>query len=268
MYLIYSTAAQAKNAFKVLNNFKFKSDLHFKCYFVKDYQQIVDFKKAPQEPMQKIDEARMEYNLDENFRDQICYREEGKICVNWFDHLNKGIEEHQVIGNKKDTVLKVGFSNKSLYAFACRPDGVYLYFGARLENQLFFPQKNPIDVKFSPCDKYMVTFNGSDAKLRTRENFILWAIDEEIKMKSFKAHLADSLDCFQFTDNSSKLGILLSEEIVYLDVHDLRSQLRADIESIEKDHQLAHPPLREFARLKGTKAREGGGSGESGGGGV
>ena len=120
--------------------------------------------------------------------DQFAVREGNDIMVRWLDHIDKSTEPamiNQYIKNDKAKINKIGFSPKGKYLVVCFNQGTYLYGGKNFDLKGFYSHESPIDFKFSPDERYMITFNGNDVK--SKENFIIWGAEEEVKLKSYKA---------------------------------------------------------------------------------
>lgn len=99
--------------------------------------------------------------------DQFVVREGNDIMVRWLDHIDKSTEPaipNEYIKNDKAKITKVSFSQKGKYLVVCADKGTYLYGGKLYELKGFYPQESPIDFKFSPDEKYMITFNGTEVK--------------------------------------------------------------------------------------------------------
>lgn len=61
-----------------------------------------------------------------------------------------------------------------------------------------------------------MTSNGGSTA--SRENFIVWAVEEQIKMKSYKSHAGQTLECFQFSEDARSLAVVLQHELVVFGV--------------------------------------------------
>lgn len=58
----------------------------------------------------------------------------------------------------------------------CGNQGLYLFAGNQLEFKGFLRHAQAKDAKFSPDQRFVVSFNGNMNK--QRENFVLWAVEE------------------------------------------------------------------------------------------
>lgn len=155
----------------------------------------------------------MAHNMDEQMRGQFLVREERLIHLNWLDHLDKSSNsalttEALAVGQ---AVNRVVFSPLGSYLAVCCVDGVHIYVGGLLRYKCLLRQVNPVDVKFSPDEKWLVSSNGGLSK--NRENFILWALEEEIKIKALRAHANQTLEFFQFSEDGRHLAIIGQNEV-------------------------------------------------------
>jgi len=50
---------------------------------------------------------------------------------------------------------------------------------------------------------------------RSTDNFVIWAVEEQIKIKAYKAYPHQSIDSFQFSEDSSQLAIVNNHEILF-----------------------------------------------------
>jgi hypothetical protein len=162
--------------------------------------------------------------------DQFAVREGNDIMLRWLDHIDKsteGVLSAEYIKNDKLKINKIGFSSRGRYLVVCFDRGTYLYGGKELELKGFYPQESPVDFKFSADERFMVTFNGND--VRSKENFVIWGVEEEIKLKSYKAFLGQTLESFQFNSKSTLFAVASQHEIfIYnLDsIEQFKNQLR------------------------------------------
>lgn len=80
----------------------------------------------------------------------------------------------------------------------------------------------------------MITFNGNDSYVKTQENLILWGVQEEIKLTSFKAHPNQDLLCFQFTKDEKRMAIIGNQEIYIYDSQNVET-LKKSLKQSEED---------------------------------
>ena len=236
LYLTYKSKEEAKNAFRKLNNFKFDKTHTLQCFSINEVRDFIDEeakekekKEEEKEPVFASTEEKVRYNLDPNMRDQFLVREANLLYLNWMDHLDKSANSalDRDFLNPGLTINRAVFSPLGGYLALCCPEGVHLYFGATLKYKGFLEHPSATDAKFSPDERYLVSSNNSLSK--SRENFILWGLEEQVKLKAYKAHSGQSLESFQFSKND-QLAIIQQHEVVLLgasSVEELKRQIKA-----------------------------------------
>ena len=50
----------------------------------------------------------------------------------------------------------------------CNDEGFYLYAGKEMKQKGFYAQKGVIDVKFSPDERYAVSYNGDETNAKSK----------------------------------------------------------------------------------------------------
>ena len=98
---------------------------------------------------------------------------------------------------------------------------------------------------FSPNETFMVSFNGNDSYAKTQENLIVWAVQEEIKLQSFKAHSHQDLQSFQFTKDEARLAIVGLNEIYLHNSENtlaLKNSFKQSEDELEKEGNLLRIP--------------------------
>jgi WD40 repeat protein len=233
LYLTYRTASEAKAAFSKLNNFKFDKSHTLQCYTINDIRGFIEEQDSLQRPFQPpqfaLTREKVQHNLDEQFRSQFVVREANMLYLNWLDHLDRSAKNALPSDFLPvDFVInKVVFSPLGSYLAVCSPEGTHLYYGATLAYKGLLPQVNASDVKFSSDERVIVTSNGGSTA--SRENFIIWALEEQVKIKAYKSHANQSLDHFQFSDDAKSLAVVLQNEVVLFAIgslEELRRQVR------------------------------------------
>lgn len=201
LYITYKSAVEAKAAFSKLNNLKFDKNHTLQCFSINEIRGFIEEEDKDRpfaEPRLPPIRQRIAHNLDEQMRGQFLLREGNAVFLNWLDHLDKSSQNAIEQSLPVELVVnRVLFSPLGTYLAVCCADGVRLYSGGQLTFKGLLRQTNPVDVKFSPDERFLISSNGALAK--NRENFILWAVQEEVKLKAFKAQSQQSLESFQFS---------------------------------------------------------------------
>ena len=72
-----------------------------------------------------------------------------------------------------------------------------------------------IGVGFSPNETFMVTFNGDDVSAKSTENLVLWGVEEEVKIRSFRAQPHQDANSFQWNCDESQLAFVGNNELYF-----------------------------------------------------
>ena len=204
-------------------------------------------------PIFTSSEQRYGFNLDEQARDQFLVREDKFVYLNWLDHLDKSAKSALSTDymSVNFVVNKIVFSPLGSYLAVCCNQGVHLYYGNELSYKGLLRQVNSVDAKFSADERYLVTFNGSQNK--NRENLILWAVEEEVKIKAYRAHANQSLESFQFSEDGNYLAILLQNEVTFFNLGSVE-ELQKQVKGSEEDQHVikaVHVQKAAWLRSKG-----------------
>jgi len=178
------------------------------------------------------------------------FREDKFVYLQLLDHLDKSAasalsSEYLSLGYQ---VNKMVFSPRGSYLAICTNEGVHLYVGNSLKYKGLLRQAGSIDAKFSYDERFMITSNGNLRK--NRENFIIWAVEEEIKIKSYRAQRGQNMEAFEFSQDNENLAICLGHEVTFYKlttVEDLRKQTRAPE---EEQHIIKANFVQKIAWLK------------------
>ena len=152
------------------------------CVWVNEIRALIEEEDQPvptefTEPQNPSSKSLREHNIDEQFRNQFLVREDKTLYLQWMDHLDKSAKSAlegscQQLGFQ---VNKAVFSPKGSYLAVCCHEGVQLYYSNSLKHKGLLRHANPIDAKFSPDERFLVSSNGPTSK--NRENFIIWAVE-------------------------------------------------------------------------------------------
>jgi WD40 repeat protein len=173
------------------------------------------------------------------------------VYLNWLDHLDKSSKNALSSDylSADYNINKVVFSPLGSYLAVCTPEGTHLFFGGKMQHKGLLPQVDASDAKFSPDERVIITSNGGSTA--SRENFIVWALEEQIKIKAYKSHSSQSLDSFQFSENSQSLAIIQQHEVAIFGIaslEDFKRQLRL---AEEEQNILKAAHVQKVAWLRG-----------------
>lgn len=257
LYLTYRTTAETRAAFNKLNNFKFDKNHTLQCFTVNDIRGFIEEQEqnALERPFSTLaygtTEQKIEHNLDEQLRNQFVVREGNQLYLNWLDHLDKSANNALPTDSLPVdfTINKAVFSPLGSYLAVCSPQGTHIYFGSKLLYKGFLPQVDASDAKFSPDERIIVTSNGGSTA--SRENFIVWAVEEQIKMKTYKSHSGQSLECFQFSEDARSLAVVLQHEVIILGVSSVEEFKRQVRLAEEEQHLIKALHVQKVSWIRG-----------------
>jgi hypothetical protein len=202
LFMTYHSATEAKAAFYKLNNLKFDANHRMSCVWVSELRTIIEEEEGPsngaefKEPVLTTSKDRIDHNQDPEFRSQFLFREDKLVYLQLLDHLDKSAasalsSEYLSLGHP---VNKMVFSPRGSYLAVCTNEGVHIYVGNSLKYKGLLRQAGSIDAKFSHDERFVITSNGNLRK--NRENFIIWAVEEEVKIKTYRAQRGQNLEAF------------------------------------------------------------------------
>lgn len=79
------------------------------------------------------------------------------------------------------------WSKNGTYMVEILENGFQLYGGKELKKLSFFGHKAVKNVEFSPCENYILSYNGTVVDAPDEDNFIVWQLNEVKKLRVFKA---------------------------------------------------------------------------------
>lgn len=98
----------------------------------------------------------------------------------------------------------------------------------------------------------MITFNGTEVK--SKENFIIWGVEEEIKLKSYRGYLGQTLESFQFNNKSTLFAVASVNEIFFYNLDSIehfKQQLKL---SDEESSNIKANHVQKIAWLQDNKS--------------
>lgn len=139
LYMIYKSPAMAKKAYIKLHQLKFDKEHTFACFTVKEFHAVERISDEYIKPVLFSKKEEVEFNFDENFRDQFVVRSSQstgeQIYLNWFDNMEKMAKN--ALGDSaihiNSSISNVVFSRRGNYAAVCEAGGVRLFVGATLK---------------------------------------------------------------------------------------------------------------------------------------
>lgn len=201
-FLKFPTEDMAKAAAKACDNLKLDKNHTIKAFYFDTFDQIM----ATQEQYSAIKflpQAELKnWLLDTQGRDQFIIRYGQKTEVLWNDPL--GVSPELVYAGPEDTLWtdqNVKWTSEGTYLATLHPDGVLLWGSSRFEEFRRFNHRNVTDTSFSPCERFLVTYNAGS----TPEVFRIWELTTGVEMRSFFA-ARESIDSFGWSFSGTYLS--------------------------------------------------------------
>lgn len=69
---------------------------------------------------------------------------------------------------------EIVWSKNGTYMVEILPTGFRLYGGKDLKKLSFFPHPEVKNIEFSPCENYILSYNGTIVDAPNEDNFIVW----------------------------------------------------------------------------------------------
>lgn len=93
-------------------------------------------------------------------------------------------------------------------------NGFTLHAGDNFEMIGWFPHNKVLSLIFSPDESYIVSFNGT-AYAPDRENFVVWEVKVQKKLRSFHADQTQNENSFKFSYDSKYIaGVFIRQQII------------------------------------------------------
>lgn len=109
------------------------------------------------------------------------------MTVQWVQPLKSQVEDF-VRDIPLSDYEKVEWSPNGTYLVVFKNEGFELYGGNKMELIKLFPHKMVKNVIFSVDEEYAISFNGTTVSTNETENYIVWKIRDEHKLRVFKAN--------------------------------------------------------------------------------
>jgi translation initiation factor 3 subunit B len=181
MFLEFESKLDAKTAVREGDKFPFDKKHTFRMTLWEDFESIQEMDEKYEEP--KVSDYETKGNikswmLDDLGRDMYVIRHGKETEIYWNDPIRGGAvlayggDQHKEQG-KNWTELYVTWSTNGLYLATYHRQGIVLWAGEKFDRVGRFPHDGVRIVDFSPCEKYIVTFNANESD---PECFIFWDI--------------------------------------------------------------------------------------------
>jgi translation initiation factor 3 subunit B len=201
-FLRFPTEDMAKAAAKACDNLKLDKAHTIKAFYFDTFEQIV----ATQDhytPIKFLPQAELKnWLLDAQGRDQFIIRYGQKTEVMWNDPL--GTSPELIYAGPEETLWteqNVKWTSEGTYLATLHPDGVLLWGGPNFEEFRRFNHKSVTDLSFSPCERFLVTYNAGSVP----EVFRIWEVLTGVELRSFFA-ARESISSFTWSFSGAYLS--------------------------------------------------------------
>uniref|UniRef100_A0A3B0N309 Eukaryotic translation initiation factor 3 subunit B n=1 Tax=Theileria annulata TaxID=5874 RepID=A0A3B0N309_THEAN len=198
-FFTFGTPFEANMALKFINKFKLDSSHAFKAILVDNFDMIVSDDNKCVPPLKTFgftrEGIRDWWIMGERMRDQFVIRYADKTEVYWFDSVHRepklaydGSRE-RAEGRRPWADQKVEWSPNGSYLAVYKWAGIALYGGNNFELKIRFEHKNVKNIQFSPCEEYLLTWDGSKGEDRHEKSICIWRVITGELLRSFPTPL-------------------------------------------------------------------------------
>ncbi|KAL4443207.1 hypothetical protein ABPG74_002274 [Tetrahymena malaccensis] len=217
--LAFDTPANAQEGLNKLNGLKFMK-YQLSAYSLYSFQQALDCPDQFTAPVNLPKRQLLEWNL-ENRKSLMSLQIGNKVYNYWVSHLEnelqnilmKPVEEGQAPVNPENlytplesSTNEIVWSKNGTYMVEILPSGFRLYGGKDLNKLSFFPHPEVKKIEFSPCENYILSYNGTIIDAPNEDNFIVWQINEVKQLRVFKAKQQDIWSTFKWSYDGKYIG--------------------------------------------------------------
>ncbi|XP_065199069.1 eukaryotic translation initiation factor 3 subunit B-like [Sycon ciliatum] len=214
VFLEYRNEKEARSAVETANGYRLDKSHIFTVNLLTDFQKYMDLPDefTPPEPAEYTREENLRAWLQNNdAHDQyaVLYKG-GEGCSIFTNTPNEPVPVHE-----KDywTDKYVKWSPQGTYIASLHAQGVILWGGENFsrKRRLFHPNVQMID--FSPCERYMVTFNGAPDHDTDPQAVIIWDVRTGEKLRAFNGQQHKEWPIFKWNFDGS-LFARMTENVI------------------------------------------------------
>ncbi|BAM42263.1 eukaryotic translation initiation factor [Theileria orientalis strain Shintoku] len=198
-FFTFGTPFEANMAQKFINKFKLDSSHAFKAIMLDNYDMIVSDDNKCIPTLKSFgftrDGVRDWWMKGDRMRDQYVVRHGDRTEVFWFDALEReprlaydGARE-RAQGRRVWADQKVEWSPNGSYLAVYKWMGIVLYGGNEFEPKIRFEHKNVKFIQFSPCEEYLLTWDGMKGEDRHDRSICIWRVVTGELLRSFPTPL-------------------------------------------------------------------------------
>jgi translation initiation factor 3 subunit B len=189
----------ARTCLEIVNNYQFGSKNVVKVY---PYSALDKYASLPDEMPPQSEPAYTEgMDLDQwlmDGREQFVIRQGLDTAVFWSDSLALSGETELVYGGERDKAQgkawckkQVMWSPRGRYLATFHDQGLVLWGGKEFERAGRYPHPYVTQAEFSPCERFVITYDDRVENGKNREALIVWNVRSQTKVKVFPDPEAD-----------------------------------------------------------------------------
>eukprot|EP00475_Leptophrys_vorax_P014373 TRINITY_DN20759_c0_g1_i2.p1 TRINITY_DN20759_c0_g1~~TRINITY_DN20759_c0_g1_i2.p1 ORF type:complete len:682 (+),score=168.41 TRINITY_DN20759_c0_g1_i2:251-2047(+) len=190
MFLEFENKVDAKTAVRDGDRLPFDKKHTLRMTLWEDIMNLEEMDEKYEEPKVSDYETKGNYKswlLDDLGRDMYVIRHGKETEVYWNDPIRGGAvlayggDQHKEQG-RNWTDLYCAWSSNGLYLATYHRQGIVLWAGEKFDRVGRFPHENVRIVDFSPCERYIITFNANESDPQC---FIFWDIRTGRVLRNF-----------------------------------------------------------------------------------
>jgi len=202
MFVEYESEASAQEAVAQLNGYRLDKSHSFKVNFFGDferYKQLPDNKELEEAVPYKNPGNLMWWLTRPECYDQFCVLHDESYTTTV--QLNTRNQPTLLKAREKWTETRFQWSPKGIYLATFHDRGIALWAGEEFNQFMRFAHHGVQLIDFSPCEKYLVTFNPNRVGIDDQA-LIIWCVRSGQKMRSFTCERSINLSWPYFRWNS------------------------------------------------------------------
>lgn len=246
MLLEFPDAEAAKIAAEKLNGFAFDKNHTLVACTNDEFDQITRLESEYKAPNIILDDALQSWLYDERLREQFLIKTGDNYYLNWFDHVDKkaqSIFSSKTFETTYGKILRTSWSRNGSYLITVHEKGFALWGANNFSFISFFNHNGVKNIEFSPNEEYVLSHNGTVAESKNTENFIVWRVATNQKLRSFKSENAQTFTSYKWSFDGSYIASCGSN---LLNVYELPSMLKITDPATSKRASLAIPNIQQI----------------------
>eukprot|EP00744_Colponema_vietnamica_P002564 GILI01003999.1.p2 GENE.GILI01003999.1~~GILI01003999.1.p2 ORF type:complete len:690 (-),score=205.63 GILI01003999.1:143-2212(-) len=193
-FVTMETPEAAQTALQTLNNYRLDKAHSFVVTPMDDFDRIVnapDVYSPPQLPEYAEKTSILDWLTDGKARDQLVMRYAEETEIYWNDPTEEG-KPQLVYGGEREkergksmTEMYVAWSPRGTYLVTFHRPGVVVWGGNQFVKLNRFEHFNVKNIEFSPCERYLLTWNGVEGKKSDQPAVWVWDVRTGQQLRGF-----------------------------------------------------------------------------------